>query len=244
MNHSASSLRLALLAFVALLLTASLVSSLPATKEKAAANHRGVVLDWTQRHILYTNGASLAAMVAAERDPRAYFNWLAIDRARQNAGGRGEGEERSPRRRVKSPIHVDWSVSLGTGSIAANMFPAKFSFNINAAPDCTNDFAVYALNVAPSATQANIVALNNLYSGVAGGAGICGPGSATVNWAYRVSNQALATSPVLSLNGQKVAFVENSNPAVFHVLTWTAGQGTVGAPVTPTAAQLTRKSVV
>src|SRR5438093_1505158 len=36
----------------------------------------------------------------------------------------------------------------GTGAgMADGVFPAKFTFDVNATPDCTNDFAVYAENL-------------------------------------------------------------------------------------------------
>src|SRR5207245_5322689 len=42
----------------------------------------------------------------------------------------------------------DWSVTEGnrTGGVAATMYPAKYTFNVNANPDCTNDFAAFAVN--------------------------------------------------------------------------------------------------
>ena len=129
---------------------------------------------------------------------------------------------------------ADWSVPLGLVGMAQDMFPAKFSFDVNAAPDCTNDYVVFTINTVPNANQANIAAFNNLYSGSAGGTGICGAGTATPYWAYQVSNVALPTSPIISLDGTKVAFVDGASPAVFHVLTWTANDGTVAAPSTPT----------
>lgn len=94
-----------------------------------------------------------------------------------------------------------------------------------------------------SATQANLVALNFLYSGTTPANGICnnlvGNGaSATVMWAYNTGATPISSSPTLSMDGTKVAFVSNSSPAVFHVLAWTAGQGTVTAPVTPTGTQM------
>jgi len=50
-------------------------------------------------------------------------------------------------------------VTLGnvTGStVAPNMYPAKFTFDITANPSCTDDFAVFAVNkpgLAAAATQ-------------------------------------------------------------------------------------------
>jgi hypothetical protein len=53
-------------------------------------------------------------------------------------------------------------------------------------------------------------------------------------WAYQVGNGGNFLSPILSLDGKKVAFVSGANPrARFNVLTWVAGQGSVGAPATP-----------
>ncbi len=113
------------------------------------------------------------------------------------------------------------------------MFPAKFNFYINNMPDCTNDFVVYGLNVASSATQANLVGVNNLYSG---SGGTCGT-APTVYWAYRASTAAgkITTSPVLSLDGTKVAFVESTgSQSILHVLAWKASNGTVTSPIVPT----------
>ncbi len=42
------------------------------------------------------------------------------------------------------------------------------------------------------------------------------------------------TSVVVSLDGTKIAWVENAATPVFHVLAWQAGQGTLAAPVAPT----------
>ncbi|MEQ1885244.1 MAG: hypothetical protein ABL967_09300 [Bryobacteraceae bacterium] len=42
----------------------------------------------------------------------------------------------------------DWSITLGDGGavVAPGQFPAKFSFDINAAPSCTDDFVVFGVN--------------------------------------------------------------------------------------------------
>jgi hypothetical protein len=78
-----------------------------------------------------------------------------------------------------------------------------------------------------------MVGINNLYSG--NPAGLCGV-NPTVTWAYNGSTAAgsVLTSPVLALNGKKIAYVESAaGSAVFHILTWVAGQGTVTRSVTP-----------
>ena len=92
---------------------------------------------------------------------------------------------------------------------------------------------VYALNVASANNQANMVGINNLYAGTGG---ICGA-NPTVTWGYRGSTAAgsILTSPVISIDGKKIAYVESAaGSAIFHVLTWKAGDGNVGAAIAPT----------
>ena len=45
------------------------------------------------------------------------------------------------------------------------MYPAKYSFDVTAAPSCANDFVVFPVNTNGTTTQPNLVAFNNLYSG-------------------------------------------------------------------------------
>jgi len=141
-------------------------------------------------------------------------------------------------------MHQDWSISLGTGTTAPAMYPAKYTFDINATPTCVAgtgvpipDYIVYPVNVAGSATQPNIVAFNNLYSGTTPTAGICNRTpvggvddgvSATTFWSYNIqaAGGLVATSPALSLDGTKIAFVETAaGTAHFHVLAWKRGDG-------------------
>ena len=117
------------------------------------------------------------------------------------------------------------------------MYPAKFTFDVNATANCATDFIVYPVNVAGSGTQPNIVAFNNLYSGTTPTAGICNRTpvggvddgvSATTFWSYNIqaAGGRVATSPALSLDGTKVAFVETAAGAAhFHVLAWKSGDG-------------------
>jgi hypothetical protein len=127
--------------------------------------------------------------------------------------------------RQHHPVRVDWSVNLGgAGSrIAPGMSPAKYSFDVGAGADCTNDFVVFGLNLAGGSGQATILAYNNLYT-EPGGTGFCSGTGPSVEWAYNTGG-AINTSPVLSLDGTKVAWVAGTNPPVFHVLTI----GTIGS---------------
>jgi len=55
-----------------------------------------------------------------------------------------------------------------------------------------------------------------------------------------VAGGKIVTSPILSEDGKKIAFVESVvGSAMFHVLTWTAGQGTLTNAAAPTMTTLT-----
>ena len=123
------------------------------------------------------------------------------------------------------------------------MFPSKFSYDPAAAPDCINDYVVFGMVAigTPGANggQANLVALNNLYVN-SSGTGFCSGTAPNVLFAYNITTVTggkISTSPVLSLDGTKIAFVESvpgtSPQAIFHVLTWKAGQGAIKNAVAP-----------
>jgi hypothetical protein len=134
-------------------------------------------------------------------------------------------------------------MSLGfSGGMAVAESPAKYSFSSNGTYSCADDFAVYTIAATPSILQANILAFNNLYTGTASSSCPFGPQTPpttdyttpTFMWSYAVGTTASFLSPTLSLDGKKVAFVENSTPPIFDVLTWVAGQGTdANHPVVP-----------
>lgn len=193
--------------------------------------HNGLVQDWTQHHIVFSRSALLKnpSLIAAE--PRLAHQII----QRWQTPRRGISPSPSSTGSGYAPQR-DWNVSLGLGRVAPNMFPAKFSFDPGAAPDCTNDYVVFGLNrVGANLGQANLVAFNNLYSG-ASPLGICGA-APTVLFAYNISTVAagrILDSPALSRDGKKIAFVESgATSSTFHVLTWTAGTGTIAAAAAP-----------
>ena len=216
-------------------------TTLSGHQDEVHGKRYAVLTDWTTHHVLYPLYGSPERMALAGRDPRSTFSWLR--HSPDAPHWRGPRHPRDSR-----GFDRDWSISLGGGGTAANMYPAKFTFDITAAPDCTNDYIVYPVNTAGSSTQANLVAFNNLYSGTAGRQrAVCNrttrwrtttESRATVLWSYNVSaiGGAVTTSPVLSWDtggaspsvlGTKVAFVESAagSPAHFHVLAWKAGDG-------------------
>jgi hypothetical protein len=136
---------------------------------------------------------------------------------------------------------IDWSMSLlANGGNGIGQFPAKFTFDINApvsAANCTSDFVAYNTGVAGAPGVAKIVAYNSLYATQGSAGGLCNTDGPSVYWAYDTdttgSSQSL-TSPVLSIDGSKIAFIDNYASGVLRIIKWKANQGTgVGSPATP-----------
>ncbi len=224
--------------FFAMCLAAALSAPLPGQEAKTAARPVPSFQDWSTRHLVYTSFGDMRAIQQAAHDPRAMFGWRQRIPLWPVQGL--EPLHRDPR--TRTGLQRDWSINLGVAGTAPAMYPAKFRFDITSTPDCTADFVVFPVNAPGGSVQPNIVAFDHLYSGTAGGNGICNrtPSgsdvgtSAEVAWSYNVrgivGGGAVTTSPVLSFDlsgttpsGAKVAFVES-----------TSGGQIVTAIVTPT----------
>lgn len=154
---------------------------------------------------------------------------------------RQAAEERMRGRVVQKPqkMKIDWAVSLENGYVPRKSFPAKYQFNITA-EDCNADYVVFGLTVT-TGTQANLVGINNLYTSANPK---CNGGSPSVAFAYNTVTHGgqIVTSPTLSTDGTKVAFVESTSGAsYFHVVALpnpipmpSSAVGTVLKPQTPT----------
>jgi hypothetical protein len=209
------------------------------------------VQDWSSDHVIFTGLAPENLAEAVRADPRAWHSWL--DHAEYNfVAPVAKKREPAPPTNVnkghrhKKKLERDWQMPILIGVAAS---PAKFSFDVNALPDCVNDYVVFptANSNTPGANgNASLIAFNNLYTGP-GPSGICpspsNPNSQpSVLFAYNTATTTLGeahASPVLSLDGKKIAFVESNdgfmnNYAAFHVLTWKAGEGSgVASAVVP-----------
>jgi len=197
--------------------------------------HLGYPQDWSSRHLLITGTRAEDPSVAGARDdPRYIYNLVMRRVAVENA--RKRRNRRHRRRRIK----VDWAISLENGYMPQNQFPAKYRFDVST-EDCNSDYVLFGLTVT-SGTQANLVGINNLYTEASPP---CNGGSPWVAFAYNTVTQSggqIRTSPTLSTDGTKVAFVESSSGAsYFHVLvlpnpipTPPSQTGTVLSPQTPT----------
>jgi hypothetical protein len=130
----------------------------------------------------------------------------------------------------------DWSYSLNNGNGGTVAMPAKYSFDINSTPSCTNDFVVGGINVAGSATQANLIGVNSLYNTPAGN-GLCAGTTPNLMFAYNIGGGVINSYVALSLDGKKIAVNENNGASsFFHVITWASGVGngtSAALPVKP-----------
>jgi hypothetical protein len=126
---------------------------------------------------------------------------------------------------------VDWGMSLlSFGTVGTGQFPAKFSFDVSALPDCNLDFVVFntsLTNFTGPPLNANIVAFNNLYSTQGTAGGLCNQDGPSVYWSYSTGIGSARTSVALSIDGSKVAFVEDGGfgTAILNILKWKAGEG-------------------
>ncbi|MGC1373420.1 MAG: hypothetical protein WA824_14890 [Candidatus Sulfotelmatobacter sp.] len=196
--------------------------------------HLGYPHDWSSHHLLMPGKAD-DVLIAGDHDPRYVYNWVmrqaAIERFRHPLNPR-----------LQRKTHIDWAVSLEKGYVPQNQYPAKFQFNVTA-ENCDSDYLLLGLTVT-SGTQANLVGINNLYTAATPA---CNGGSPWVAFAYNTLTEGgqILTSPELSEDGTKVAFVESvasgtKKGSYFHVLvlpnpipTPPTQDGTVLHPLTP-----------
>jgi len=208
-----------------------LVSALPA-QVTDHPTRIGLPQDWTHRHVIFHRQLlSQQHPELAVAEPRVLHQFLRRIPS-STAALSGDSDEIST-----STIHRDWNVNLGGGKVAFGMSPVKYGFDVNAPPSCANDFAAFGLDAAGvTGGQGNLVAFNNLYRGPGG---LCGTGAPSTLFSYNtttVAGGSVNTSPVLSLDGTKIAFVESTGTSsIFHVLKWSTGPGNGTSPTVSAA---------
>jgi hypothetical protein len=202
--------------------------------------------DWSNHHIIYTRNGSAEDMLKLRDDPR-FLNDIVLHymREHRNQTGQlviGDAPQQSqpsasldlvPYRPITTSgskrRKVDWAVSLGpTAGMAVGETPAVYVYNY-ASPSCS-DFVVYTINAAAATGnpgQANLVGLTNLYTNGAG-TGFCPGTGPTFLFSYAIGSGGSPLSPVLSLDGSKVAWIENrtATSSYLHITNWNANQGT------------------
>ena len=203
-----------------------------AQSDSGKSSRMGFPQDWSHHHVVFSNPANVQSLVSIRQDPRLWHqllrrNTLGLNHAPQkqeplNLSTNQDfvSDEQLGPDGTAGAKHIDWSVSLGaSGSrVTRGMFPAKYSFDPTLPPDCINDFVVFPTSLAGSATQATLVAYNQLYSTQPAVGGTCVHSGPAVKWAYNTGG-AIQNSPVLSLDGKKIAWVESLTAGVLRVLT-------------------------
>jgi hypothetical protein len=147
-----------------------------------------LVMDWSDQHVVYTVGFTPEQASKMQGDPRyfvaAHAHGAALTNAMSEIGyptitkktltsataaspttasattahTTSEGVIPAAKQKPKPALNKDWSVSLGAGGVAAGMYPAKYVYDVNAAPDCTNDFVVFPINTTTGSSRSKVVA--------------------------------------------------------------------------------------
>jgi hypothetical protein len=200
------------------------------TGQAARPSQQGQPMDWSHRHVIFSQPSTDAQAAAVIHNPRY---WQQFNREHfVRTLNVGQVELNSSVFATGAGSRGDWSQNLGSGANAGiGVFPAKYSFSVTTA-NCGSatrpDTVVFSTGLAGSATQATIVAFDNLYSGCTGIV-------PQVYWAYNTGGRIL-TSPIHSEDGTQVAFVQTSSPpgqGQLILLKWAASSTeSVGSPKT------------
>lgn len=239
------------LAIAAILLAVAFCGSRNSVVAQSGNGRLALPQDWSHHHVVFSSTQDIPTILKIRQDPRFLHHWVKQNAARfrfSHADFAGAPEITNELRTTdsddaedageKRDKRVDWSVTLGgaASTLPRFQYPAKYNFDVNAPPDCVNDYAVFPTNRAGAVNQATIVGYNQLYSTQGAAGGFCNHNGPAVTWAYRTGG-AIRSSPMLSLDGKKVSFVSRI-PGILHVLTigTTGSNGTsVTAPVIPGA---------
>ncbi|MGA2435780.1 MAG: hypothetical protein ABSG25_10895, partial [Bryobacteraceae bacterium] len=183
----------------------------------------GIVSDWTHHRLLYPASNNPAVMARIRQDPRWVQNWYLRNPQAWWPQHRWPGQS-------NTGSHRDWNILLSTSVTGGQTFPAKYVFDVTAAPSCTSDYVAIGVPVTTaSTTNANLIAVNNLYSyqGTPSPTptAFCTTNGPTVMFAYASGTGGVPASVVISPNGKQIAYIENitagtgAGSSYFHVLT-------------------------
>lgn len=206
------------------------------SSQAAKPKQQGLPTDWTHSHVIFTKPASDEQARLISADPRYWQQRYRREVPRDlNVESLGKVTLEPASTAARKRRGGLWAEFLGSGGTpGAFNYPAKYSFSTTTA-NCGSaaqpDYVVFSTGLIGSGTQASIVAFDNLYTG-------CGGSVPTVYWAYNTGGLIL-TSPILSLDGTQIAFVQTSGSptgnAGIVLLKWQASSSqTVGAPGAPT----------
>jgi len=113
-----------------------------------------LIHDWSTRHVIYTGSYTAEQAEKMAKDPRAYAAFLAHGMERRHHEPNGHHSEAD-----RGTLKQDWAVSLGSDAgFQPNdaVYPAKYTFDVNAPPSCTNDFAVFPIPHGTGSFRSNV----------------------------------------------------------------------------------------
>ena len=140
-----------------LLVGSAIVFALVVARKVIAGNEPvHLVTDWSHRHVVFSAPKNLMQQFRLSGNARYVQQWIRRNQMIAVEGDPDGWWGRKHRRERPDELHGDWNVYLGNvGTVGADNFPAKFSFNAGTA-SCGNatqpDFIVYNTSLAGSAT--------------------------------------------------------------------------------------------
>jgi len=110
-----------------------------------------MVSDFSSRQVVFPEVVPTGRVAAIRADARAWQQYLRRHARRPEAPPADDGAV-EPVAAAEAVVR-DWSYSLNGGSGGTISAPAKYVFDVNAPPSCTNDFVVTGINVAGAAAR-------------------------------------------------------------------------------------------
>ncbi|MGC1616727.1 MAG: hypothetical protein WA736_18775 [Candidatus Acidiferrum sp.] len=163
MNLKRNGLSVARLVLASVCVLAMAFLLVPRDTRTHAQNHVRVPVthDWSTAHMVFSAPSSMAQAWRLQAEPRYHRQWT-----RRNAAALVRDRIERVRSHPNEAPRKDWGYPLLAGGTSGlGQFPAKFTFDVNAAPDCTNDFVVFnqagLAGVAPTAAATRTGAFTN-----------------------------------------------------------------------------------
>jgi hypothetical protein len=214
------------------------------TLQAARPYEHGLPTDWSHRHVIFSQPGTAERVARVAQDPRYWQQFIRQKMVRVLSTEDGAPNANpSPAFATGADVPASssdglWSQNMGSGAtVGAGNYPIKYSFSSTTAT-CKNvanpDFVIFNTGLQSSTTKPSIIAYDNLYSGCSSFGTV-----PTVYWSYNTTAQTvpgtIKTSPIISLDGSQVAFVQTDglNHGTLVLLKWKANNGTLAAPILP-----------